>query len=517
MNKNKRASLRKEFLESYKAKDYLASIDNLENILKLYNEEEKETIEYCTDLYNLAYIQQMLGKFSLSINYYKKLLKILDKKEYDVNNKEDIERIDFIVSIENCLGVCYGKSSIKQTFSINCFERALNLTKKYLMNKDLKDKDLYTERFLNTLHNIGSSYYDIGQYEDAIYYFLEELSNRSSQGNIERVDNLNYLGYCYEKLKKYDDAIGYFKQALDIIKVLFSLTSEEYIANVYYIASVYSKMGDYDKAIKNYEIACNLLEQKLDKKHPYVAEAFSKLSDNYLKADRAQDALDIQLKSLNIVKETVGEKHMFYASALKRTGDIYYILGNYEKALFYYETENSIKEEIIGIYNEEFVNSLLNLINVYVKTNKKDKEEEAKNKLLKMVDFDLPKKSYEKALLVLCKIYITNDLAKELYDIYENYKYVNDTDSFDDMIKKAKDIEEDIIEKNKTLDNIYEEEEEIDELEDFREDIFDGIKNLFDGIKEEIDKMERKQKKEENKEDNHQEKEDNDEEKEDNI
>lgn len=509
MSKNKRASFRKEFLKNYQEKDYFSCIDNLEKILKLYDEQEKETVEYCTDLYNMAYIQQKLGKFSLSINYYKKILKILDKKEYDVNNKEDVKRIDFMVKIENNLGICYSKSSIKQTFSINCFERALNLTKKYLMHEDLKDKkDLYIGHLQDTLHNIGAAYYDIGQYEDSIYYFLEELSSRNHYGNIERVDNLNFLGYSYEKLKKYDDAIGYFKQALDIIKTLQGLTSEEYISNVYYIASVYSKMGDYDQAIKNYEKACSLLEQKLDKKHPYVSEVFSKLAENYLRADRKQEALDIQLKSLNIVKETVGEKHMFYASTLKKTGDIYYLLENYEKALFYYEIENRIKEDVIGIYNEEFVNSLLNLINLYVKTNKKDKEEEAKNKLLKMVDFDLPKKSYEKALLILCKIYIYNDLAKELYNIYENYKYVNDLDSFDDMIKKAKDIDEDIIEKIKALNDIYEDEEneeEIEIMEDFREDIFDGIKNLFDGIKEEIDKIERKSKEE----DNGEEKEDN--------
>lgn len=486
-DKNKRSTIRKDFLNDIEEKDYFSASEKIESIIKLYREEEKETIEYCTDLYNMAYVQQFLGKYSISIKYYKKLLKILEKKEYDINNKEDIEKVKFIIDIENSLGICYTKSSIKQSFSINCFERALSLGKKYLPKKD--------EKIVNVLHNIGCSYYDIEQYEDAIYNFLEELSHRKDK-NIDFIDNLNFLGYSYEKLKKYDEAIGFFNQALDIIKGLFGINSEEYMANIYYISSVYSKMEKYDLAIKSYEKACSLIEQKLGDKHPYLAETLSKLAENYLKIDKIEEALKIQLKSLNIIKETVGEKHMFYASGLKRVGDIYYILEDFEKCLYYYENENKIKENVIGIYNEEYVNSLLNLINIFIKTNNREKEEEAKNKLIKMVDFDLSKKSYEKAILILCKIYVHNDLPNELYNIYENYKYVNSIDSFDDMVKKAKDIDEDIINKDKKLNAIfgsYEEEVYDDYLEEgIKEDIFDGIKNLFDGLKKEIDKIEKK-------------------------
>ena len=182
---------------------------------------------------------------------------------------------------------------------------------------------------------------------------------------------------------------------------------------------------------------------------------------------------------------------MFYASALKRVGDIYYILEDFEKCLFYYENENKIKEDVIGIYNEEYVTSLLNLINIFIKNNSIEKEKTAKDKLLKMVDFDLPKKSYERAILILCKIYIHNNLVNSLYDIYDYYKSVNELDTFDDMIKKAKEIDEDIINKDKKLNaifNSYQEEEIYDDYieEDLKEDIFDGIKNLFDGLKNEF-------------------------------
>lgn len=483
-NKNKRLSIRKEILADYEEKDFFSCCEKAEKIIKLYEETEKEPIEYCTDLYNLAFIQQNLGKFSISIKYYKKILKILEKKDYDINNKQDIKRLKFIIDIENSLGVCYTKSTVKQTFAINCFERALSIAKKYL-NDDTQIK-------LNLLHNIGCSYYDIAQYDDAIYHFLEELSIRKTK-DIDFVDNLNFLGYSYEKQKKYDDAIGYLLQAIDIVKGLTGLVSEEYISNSYYLASVYFKMGNYNMSIKTYEKICSLIEQRLGQKHPYVSETLTKLAESYLKTNQIEQALKIQLKALNIVKETVGEKHIFYASNLKRVGDIYYILDDYEKALFYYETENKIKKEVMGIYNEEYVNSLLNYINILIKNNNFEKQQQCSQTLLKMIDFDLPKKSYEKAILILCKIYIYNNMANELYNIYDYYRNVAKIDTFDDMVLKSKEIEEDIIQKENKLNAIFENYDdntiEEDFTEDLKEDIFDGIKNLFDGIKKEIDKI----------------------------
>lgn len=486
-NKNKRLSIRKEILTDYEEKNFFSCCEKIENIIKLYDEAEKETIEYCTDLYNLAFIQQLLGKFSIAIKYYKKILKTLEKNDYDTNNKEDIDRLKFIIDIENSLGVCYTKSTIKQTFSINCFERALSIAKKYL-NDDTQIK-------LNLLHNIGCSYYDIGQYDDAIYHFLEELSLRKTK-DIDFVDNLNFLGYSYEKQKKYDDAISYLLQSIDIIKGLTGLVSEEYIANNHYLAFVYFKMGNYDMSIKTYEKICSLMEQRLGQKHPYVSETLTKLAESYLKTNQIEQALKTQLKALSIVKETVGEKHIFYASNLKRVGDICYILDDYEKALFYYETENKIKEEIMGIYNEEYVTSLLNYINILIKNNNFEKQEQYSQLLLKMVDFDLPKKSYEKAVLILCKIYIYNNMSNQLYNVYDYYRNVAKTDTFDDMVLKSKEVDEDIIQKESKLNAIFEiyednhfEEDDFDD--DLKEDIFDGIKNLFDGIKKEIDKIEK--------------------------
>lgn len=483
-NKNKRLSIRKDFLKDFEEKDYFSCYEKAESIIKLYNEQERDSIEYCIDLYNIAYIQQILNKYSISMNYYKKILKILGKNKYDTNNKQDLERIKIIIDTENSLGVCYAKNTKKQDLAMNCFERALSLLDNYCLdNKELK---------ANILHNIGCIEYDKQNYDDAIYIFLDSLEYRKSikKRDINYVDTLNFLGYCYQETKHYEDAINYFNQALNIIKGLFGINSEEYIANTYYKAHIYTIMENYDEAVEeqysylsNYKLAIEsyreasyLIEQKLGDKHPYFAESLSKLSEVYLKIDEPEKALEVQLKSLNIIKEIVGEKHMFYANSLKKVGDIYYILEDFEKCLFYYEIENKIKEDVIGVYNEEYIDSLLNLVNIFIKTNSLDKQEQIKDKLLKMLDFDLSKNSYENAMLILCKIYMHNNLTNSLFDIYEKYSLVNEIDTFDDMIKKAKNIEEDIINKSQVDERIYKE-----------KDNFKSMKNIFYNLKNEVE------------------------------
>ena len=497
-NKNKRENIRKDFFKDFAEKNVLSCYQKLEEMLKLYNKEEKDTLEYCIDLYNLAYVQQMLGKFSISTKYYKRILKVLQKDFGDIENTENVNindknhilKVKFIIDIQNSLGVCYSKSYVNQKLALDSFKKALSIHNKYIKECDNLKLDI--------LHNIACAFYDRKEYEEAIYNFLEEISFRKEK-NIDFIDNLNFLGYCYEKLEKYDKAVGYFNEALEIIKGLSGINSEEYISNIYYISSVYSNMGSYDLAIKSYEKACSLIEQRLGSKHPYYADALSKFSECYLKSDKIEDALKLQLKSLTIVKEAVGEKHMFYATSLKKVADIYYILEDFEKCLTYYEIENKIKEEIIGIYNEEYVTSLLNLINVYIKNKNFEKSEELSQKILKMVDFDLPKKSYERAILILCKIYINNNLSDNLYKIYENYKYIDDKDTFDDMLKKSMEIDEDIINKDKKLNSLFNKDnyEKVDE--ELEEDIFEGIKNLFDGIKKEIDNQDNEVKEDNNK------------------
>lgn len=433
MNNKKVDSLRKSFIDSYKDKDFFSSIEILKKIIKLYDD-DIENISYLNDLFNLAYLYYKIQKYSMAIKFYKKIIKVLVNREYDISIIHELNKVKMLVDCNNFLGICQAKLD-KNNFAIKSFEKALILAKKYLQSD--------TTTILNIYHNLGCSYFDIGRYDDAIYYHLEELSIRNSKDkNIDFIDNLNFLGYDYEAINDYEMAIGYFNQALEIIKGLEGINSSEYMNNCYYLANVYFKNSDYEKAIKLYKETYNLFESKFGEKSPHISEILNKLSSSYLNLNNFKDAINLQLNSLNIVKQTIGTNHIYYLNNLKKIADIYYYNKDYEKALQFYNEQILLIKDIFGSENDEYTTCILKIINTKLKINDSSYKNE-ENILLQLFDSNLSDDSLITSLLILSKIYIQHDLFNNLDYIYDFYKKIENI-SMDDMIEQINQIDYDL-------------------------------------------------------------------------
>lgn len=438
-NKNEINKLRKEFMQSYKENDIFSATENLEKLVKLYSN-KLTNYEHSLDLYNLGLLYQKSEKYLMCQKVFQKVIKLLEKKEYDFKNQEDLKILELIIDTKNSLGICYNKmGALKYNLALECFKEALNLSKVYFEENKKK--------YLKILHNIGCLYYDLERYEDAIYYHLEELSLRQENSQ-DFIDNLNFLGYDYEAIENYEISVGYFKKALEMIKGIEGINSEDYMNNTYYLASVFVKMCDYEKAIKYYKKACNCIEQRMGEKHQFFAQAISNLANCYIITKKFKEALNLQIKANKITEDNIGKNSIIYSSGLKKIGDIHYMNEEYEKSILYYKEEVEIQKSLTNEKNKEYINSVLNLINVYIKLGKEDYKI-FEDKILNLIKTDFPKNSYKKVLLTLVKIYIENNSADSLYKIFEYYKEIDSTHSFDEMLKLAENIEEDILYKEK--------------------------------------------------------------------
>lgn len=472
--------LRTKLKNHFEDSDYIACMKIAEQIVNSYKINDR-SCQYGYDLYNLAYIQQKVSKTVLSRKTFERAIFVLTKTKYDEKNKEDLKRIAGIINAENSIGIYNNRHSSRIEHSIPPFRRALELCKKYFSS----DK----EKIGMILHNIGCVYFDLGKYEEAIKYH-EEALKMCSKSSTNYIDGLNFLGYSNEQLGNYEEAISYFDKALSTIKKTLGVNSDEYVSNLYNLGNVYFKSeGKELFAVKVYDKVLKALNQRLEGKHPYMSEVLTKISECNLKTRDYNNALKIQKKSLSILAETVGKSHIYYATNLKRIGDIYYILEEYDKSIKYYKEENKIKSDILGLYNDEHVASLINLINSYIKAGHLEKQEELANNFYKYIDFDLSKGSYIRGLLVLAKIYIKYNMTTDLQNLYEQYKNVS-SESFDKMVAMALREPENILDKEGQISEIIENEttaiEEFEETTDF---IMDGIKDFFDILKSEINSM----------------------------
>ncbi len=113
-------------------------------------------------------------------------------------------------------------------------------------------------------------------------------------------------------------------------------TGEHFSENLYYTGYAYYLQYEPDSALAYYQRTLEIRENLYGKNHIKVADIHDKIGLAYDDRGDYQDALKYKLLAIKIAQELTGEELAlgdFYTSA----GASYELIGNYEKALSYYE------------------------------------------------------------------------------------------------------------------------------------------------------------------------------------
>lgn len=98
---------------------------------------------------------------------------------------------------------------------------------------------------------LANSYYDLGQYENAITYYEKRIE---CKGWVQEVWFSNYkLGHCYKNMGKPGDAIYYWLECFNVLP--------ERLENLYEIVSYYRIIGKYKLALYFYTLAKEFLKK----------------------------------------------------------------------------------------------------------------------------------------------------------------------------------------------------------------------------------------------------------------
>lgn len=230
-------------------------------------------------------------------------------------------------------------------------------------------------------YKIGESYYNNGEYQNALSHFKKCIS----------IDNyyncLNYIGLSYFHLKKYKLAAKAFKEII--------ADCQQSAIPVINLGRVYLYQGLLTDAFEMFNRAINI--------DPYDEDAYFYLGVYYGKIKKYEEAVECYEKSLSINIEQ-SETHL-------NLGICYYRLDLYNEALNEYELAYK--------YDNECVQAKENKGIVYI---------------------DM--KDYEKALdeLLFVTNINTNDIVN-IIDIAHCYYQLNDFHSAYKWIKKAIEIE----------------------------------------------------------------------------
>ena len=415
--------LRNEFLKAYKSEDILQALLSGEKMLEAYKEKGLDaTYKYAEDLFNVAYVYEEDMKEERAIELYTQAADLI------LNIQGRTAKLG---DIFNNLAIIYARQG-KYEPAISYFKKAVEIRSEVLA-------DNHPDR-ITVLYNMGSAYYDKGDYKKALTFYTESLKRRDeNEKDMAYADNLNAIGYCHQKRGNLKEALKYLEEALNIVEDMEGGNSVEYMSHLYYMADIYERNDMLDKARETYNDAIALIKEHMGEKHPYYAEAINKLSGVYVKQNCEQKAMMLRLKAVNIIKKTVGTNHIYYANCLRGLGELYMLEKDYVKAGLMYGEVLDIKKKVVGVDHIEYVSDALVLCNIYCKQDKVQKAIDQLNFLINNVS---PENSlYKECLLYLVKVYGDIGEGQKMYEIYDLFIKIEPEKSFDDMLAEASEIE----------------------------------------------------------------------------
>jgi tetratricopeptide (TPR) repeat protein len=294
----------------------IKTYEELIQLRKKHHQDDKLVGAYS----NLGSVYFEMGSYALALKNYQKSIDIA-KEQQDTDN---------VLVLYANIGSAY-KSIGLYDQAIQAFQEGLTL------NKTIKNEELEGQLYLN----LGTVYHERLMYEQGIKFNLIAKDKMEKVGNYRLLETVLFnLGIDYRATKQFEKARGVL---IEFKKVAEQLDEEDIWLSYYQSeANYFSDVKKYPEALKAAEMAekmsnreANLLsfaEVQLTKATVYFQigkhELAIKQAEVALEAFNDTEDLNAQIRAYSTLSE-------FYQKS-----------GNYQKALEYYETANSLKEKM---------------------------------------------------------------------------------------------------------------------------------------------------------------------------
>lgn len=317
---------------------------------------------------------------------------------------------------------------------VNYYKGDLRLSIEYYKKAIEIEKELGGEGIKTGYLNIGNSYGELGEYDEAVKYYEEALQiyidNNDSVGMSGCYNN---IGTLYNDQGNYPLALKYYNKSLTINKDLGD--SLEMAKSFNNIGIIYKDRNDFDNAINYYKKSLSISKSNNNQKA--IAQTTMNIGIVYTNKKDYQKAIPILKEALIIFKKIHNKK--LTSSCLNNLGDAYLELKEYNTALNYY-TEAKIINEEIGFQLSE-CNSLLGIATVFTKQgNYNDALGYALRS--KKISEDLGLLTFQRDVYyLLSEIYNHNKNYKKAFESHKYFKVLSDSIFNKENIEKLAQIE----------------------------------------------------------------------------
>ena len=207
---------------------------------------------------------------------------------------------------------------------------------------------------------MGTVYYQLGDYENSLNAFKTsiELRTSSQQPTRELAQSYNNIANIYISKDEYDSALDCLEKSRLIYEELEDSLG---IASVNKIkADYYVDMGLFDDALSCLKQTIEIRLSKYGEVSKEVANAYYHLAQVLRKCDINTEASEYANKANEIFIKILGDRHPIVASTYQLIGSLAMDVGDYDKALLFYQKSediytvffHGIHPDIVTIYNK---------------------------------------------------------------------------------------------------------------------------------------------------------------------
>jgi signal transduction histidine kinase/DNA-binding LytR/AlgR family response regulator len=298
--------------------DYNSAMKNHQQALEIWKKlDDKSNLARTTN--HIAVVHKKQGNTSMAIEMYMEALKI----------NESIGNQKGIAIVQNNIGLIYynqayrsNDKAFRQEYLYKALER-LEASNK--IREEIGDKS----GFINGSSNVATVYFELKQYEKAKEIYLKCLNlSREIQDPVGQSANLNNLGSIYHHMA---EATGDYKlkDSLFLIANDFykqSFVFRQQVGNPVQMSGTYINIGTVDRLRAEYNTG--MVREEL------LQSAISNANQALNLAEQAGAVLEIQIASEELAK-------------------LYKLKGDFEKALFHYETYIVNRDSLLSARQKE--------------------------------------------------------------------------------------------------------------------------------------------------------------------
>ncbi len=262
--------------------------------------------------------------------------------------------------------------------ALDDYQRALEISRE-------TDRDSKVEGSL--LQNIASLFYTLNDHKSSIKHYTELLDwSEKHSDKLLTASTLINLGNLLNKSSSYDQALDYFLRSLTIYQDLENLDGMIYTQ--INLGLLYWRRYQYDRALEYLKEAKTNVSRTVNKDLMY--EVLNDLGMIYRNLKQFDEARNCYAEAMKIRDETV-------------------------------ESPNAFEENKQTITTGDRLNSLLNLITVYMKLDAKEAAEKAVDEVIIMLDNTDNKELIKDAYKTISDYYHYVNAYTEAYDYYKKY------------------------------------------------------------------------------------------------